>query len=84
MYENFLKSRSTRWVNHVAHMKETRGACRILVVKPEIKRPLGRLRHRWDDNIKMYLEGIGCEDVDWTHLAQDRVHWLTVPTIMNL
>jgi len=47
----------------------------ILVGKSEGKRPLGRRRHRWEDNIKMDLREIGWEAVDWMHLAQDRNHW---------
>ena len=51
-----IKSRRMRWAGHVAHMGERRGACRVLVGKPEGKKPLGRPRHRWEDNIKMDLE----------------------------
>jgi hypothetical protein len=51
-----------------------RNACRILVGKPEGKRPLGRPRHRWVDNIKMDLREIGWGDTDWINLAQDRDH----------
>ena len=51
-----IKSRRMRWARYVAHMGERRGACRVLVGKPEGKKPLGRPRHRWEDNIKMDLE----------------------------
>jgi hypothetical protein len=50
-----IKSRITRWTGHVARMEEGRGVCRILVGRPEGKRPLGRPRRRWEDNIKMEL-----------------------------
>jgi hypothetical protein len=56
-------------------MGEVRGAYNILVGKPEGRRPLGRPRHRWENNIKMNLREIGFGDVDWIHLAQDRVRW---------
>jgi hypothetical protein len=66
-------------------MGETRNAYRILVGKPERKRPLGRLRRRWVDNIKIDLREIGCDDVDWMDLAQDRDQWRAlVNTVMNL
>ena len=64
-----------RWVGHVAHMGERRGVYRVLVVKPEGKRPLGRTRHRWKDNIKMDLQEVGCGGVDWIELAEDRDRW---------
>ena len=54
-----LKSRRMRWAGHVAHMGERRGICRILVGKPQGKRPLGRPRHRWEDSIKMDLQKVG-------------------------
>ena len=69
-----VKSRRMRWAGHVARMGEGRGVHRILVGKPEGKRPLGRPRRRWEDNIKMDLEvGGGCGD--WMELAQDRDRW---------
>jgi hypothetical protein len=70
-----IKVRRMRWVGHVACMGEVRGAYNILVGKPEGRRPLGRPRHRWEDNIKMDLREIGFGDVDWIHLAQDRDKW---------
>jgi hypothetical protein len=66
-------------------MGETRNAYRILVRNPEGKRPLGRPRLRWVDNIKMDLEEIGWDDRDWIKLAQDRDQWRAlVNTVMNL
>jgi hypothetical protein len=67
-----VKSRRMRWVGHVARMGEDRGVHRVLVGKPEGKRPLGRPRHRWEDNIKMDLQEVGG---DWMELAQDRDRW---------
>jgi hypothetical protein len=64
---------------------ENRNAYRILVGKPEGKRPLGRPRSRWVDNIKMDLREIGWDAVDWIDLAQDRDQWKAlVNTVMNL
>ena len=58
---------------------------RVLVVKPEGKRPLGRSRRRWEDNIMMNIQAVGCGDVDWIELAQDRDRWRALVTaIMNL
>jgi hypothetical protein len=66
-------------------MGKKRNAYRILVGKPEGKRPLGRHRRRWEDNIRMDLEEIGWEVVDWVDLAQDRDQWRAlVNTVMNL
>jgi hypothetical protein len=56
-------------------MGEMRNTYKILVRKPEGKRPLGRCRHRWEDNIKKDFTEIRWEVVDWVHLAQDRDHW---------
>jgi hypothetical protein len=67
-----IKSRSIRWAGHVAWMGEGRGAYRVLVWKPEGKRPLGRPRCRWEDNIRMDLQEVGCWVMDWIGLAQDR------------
>ena len=70
---------------HVARMCEERGAYRVLVGKPEGKRPLGRPRRRWVHNIRMDLQEVGCGYVDWIGLAQDRDRWLTlVSAVMNL
>ena len=67
-----IKSRRMRWVGHVARMGEERGLYRVLVGKPEGKRPLGRPRRRWEDSIKMDLQEVGCEGMDGIELAQDR------------
>jgi len=70
---------------HVPRMGEGRGVFRVLVGKPEGKRPLERLRRRWEDNIKMDLQGMGCESMDWIELAYDRGRWRAlVNAIMNL
>jgi hypothetical protein len=61
------------------------GVYRVLVGRPEGKRPLGRSRHRWDDNIKLDLREIGIDGTNWIWLAEDRVHlWAFMNTIMNL
>ena len=66
-------------------MGERRGLHRVLVRKPEGKRPLGRPRCRWEDNIKMDLQEVGCRGVDWIELAQDRDRWRAlVNAVMNL
>ena len=70
-----IKSRRMRWAGHVARMGERRGLYRVLVGKPEGNRPLGRPRLRWEDNIKMDLQEVGCAGVDWIELAQDRDRW---------
>jgi hypothetical protein len=69
------KSRKMRWTGHVARMGEKKNAYRLLVDKPEGKRPLGRPRRRWVDNIKIDLVEIARDDVDWMGLAQDRDKW---------
>jgi hypothetical protein len=77
-FARVIKARRMRWVGHVAHMGEVRGAYNIMVGRPEGRRPLGRHRHMWEDNIKMDLGEIGFGDVDWIHLAQDRDRWRTL------
>jgi hypothetical protein len=73
-----------RWVGHVARMEEGRGVYRILVGNPEGRRPLGRPRRRWEDNIRMDLREVGCGCVDWMELAQDRDMWRAlVSAVMN-
>ena len=80
-----VKSRRMTWAGHVARMGEERGAYRVLVGKAEGKRPLGRPRSRWVDNIRMDLQEVGCGYVDWIGLAQDRDRWRTlVSAVMNL
>jgi hypothetical protein len=74
-----------RWTGQVARIGEKRNAYRILVVKPEGKRPLGRPRRRWVDNIKIDLRETGWDDVDWMDMAQDGDQWRAlVNTILNL
>jgi hypothetical protein len=80
-----IKSRRMRWAGHVARMEEKRNVYRLLVRKPEGKRPLGRPRRRRIDNIKMGLLEIGLNVVDWIGLAQDRYRWRAlVNAVMNL
>ena len=80
-----IKSRRMRWEWHVVRMGERRGVYRILMGKPEGKRPLGRPRRRWKDNSKMDLQVVGCGDMDWIDLAQDRDRWRAlVNVVMNL
>jgi hypothetical protein len=67
-----IKSRRMRWTGHVAWMVEGRGMYRFLVGKPEGKRPQGRPRHRWEDNIKMDLQEVGCGVMGWIELAGGR------------
>ncbi|KAJ4433943.1 hypothetical protein ANN_16262 [Periplaneta americana] len=70
-----IKSRRLRWAGHVARMSESRNAYRVLVGRPEGKRPLGKPRRRWEDNIKMDLREVGYDGRDWINLAQDRDQW---------
>jgi hypothetical protein len=80
-----VKSRRMRWTGHVARMGQGRGVYRVLVGKPEGKRPLGRPRRRWEDNIKMDLQEVGGACGDWMQLAQDRDRWRAlVSTVINL
>jgi hypothetical protein len=80
-----IKSRRVRWTRHVARMGEKTNAYRLLVGKPEERKPLGRPRRRWVDNIKMDLREIGWGGMDWIDLAQDRDSWMAlVNTVMNL
>jgi len=80
-----IKSRRMRWAGHVARMGEERVVYRVLVGKPERRRPLGRPRRRWVDNIRMDLQQVGCGYMDWIGLAQDRDGWRRlVSSVMNL
>ena len=80
-----IKSKRMRWAGHVASMCEERGVYRIMVGKPEVKRPLGRPRRRWVDNIRTDLQEVGFGYMDWIGLAQGRDRWRTVVSaVMNL
>ena len=80
-----IKSRRMRWAGHAARMREGRVVYRVLAGKPEGKRPLGRPRSRWEDNIKMDLQIVGCGGMDWIELALDRDRWRAlVNAAMNL
>jgi hypothetical protein len=80
-----MKARRMRWAGYVACMGEVRGAYNILVGRPEGRRPLGRPRRRWEDDIKMDLWETGFGDVDWINLALDTDKWrVLVNTVMNL
>jgi hypothetical protein len=79
-----IKARKMMWAGHVARMGERRGVYRILVGRPEGKRPLGRPRRMWEDNINMGLRETGIDGANWIRLAQDRVEcWAFVSTVMN-
>ena len=80
-----LKSRRLRWAGHVARMEQSRNAYRVLVGKTEGKRPLGRPRRRWEDNIKMDLREVGYDPGELVDLAEDRDQWRAyVRAVMNL
>jgi hypothetical protein len=80
-----IKWRRMRWARHVARIDEEREVYRVLVGKPEGRRPLRRPRCRWMDNIRTDLQEVGCGYMDWTGLVQDRDRWRTlVSAVMNL
>ena len=80
-----IKSGRMRWAGHVARMGEERGVYRVLVGKPEGRKPVGRPRRRWVDNIRMDLQEVGCGYMDWIWRTQDRNSWRTlVSAVMNL
>ena len=80
-----IKWRRIRWAGHIAHMGESRGLYTILVGRSEGKRTPRRPRHRWENNVKMDLQEMGCGGIDWIHLAQDRGRWWApVNAVMNL
>ena len=79
-----VKSRRMRWKGHVARMGEGRVVHRVLVGKPDGKRPLGRPRRRWEDNIKMDMQEVGEGGGNWMELVEDRERWRAlVSTVMN-
>jgi len=74
-----------KWVGHVASMGENGGVFRVLVGKLEGKKPLGRPRHRWEYNMTMDLQEMGCEGMDWINVAQDRDRWQALlNAVMNI
>ena len=80
-----IKSRRLRLAEHVARMEEGRSAFKVLAGKPTGKRPLGRPRRRWEDNIRMDLEGIGINARTWVDSAQDRNYWRALVNVaLNL
>jgi hypothetical protein len=79
-----IKSRRIRWAGHVARIGEEREVYRVLVGKPEGKRPLGRLRLMWEVNIRIDLQEVGCGGMDWIGLAQGRDRWRATDAVMNL
>jgi hypothetical protein len=80
-----IKLRRVRVAGHVARTGEGRGVYKVLVGRPEGKRPLGRPRRMWEDNIKMDLREIGIDGAKWIRLAQDRFQWRAfVNMVMNL
>ena len=79
-----VKWRRIRWAGHVVRMVERRGVYRVLVGKPGGKRPIGRPRRRWEDNIKVDLQEVGCGGLDWIELAQNEDRWrVLVNAVMN-
>jgi len=85
VYVPVIKSRRMKWAGHVARMGEERGVYRVMVGKLEGKRPLGRPRRRWVDNIRTDLQEVGCGYMDWIGPAQDRDRWRTlVSAVMSL
>jgi len=79
-----IKSRRMRWAGHVARIGEREGLYRVSVRKPEGRRPFGRPRRRWEDNIKIDLQEVGCGGMDWFELAEDRDRCRTlVNVVMN-
>jgi hypothetical protein len=77
-YYSVIKSRRMSWAGHVARMGKGRGAYRILVGRPEGRRPLGRPRRRWEDDFKIDLQEVGWGDMVWIDMAQDKDRWRAV------
>ena len=77
-----IKWRRMRWAGHVARMGEERELYRVLVGKPEGRRPLGRPRRRWVDNIRTDLQEVGCRYMDWIGLTKDRDRWRTILSVV--
>jgi hypothetical protein len=77
-----IKSRRISWAGHLVRMGDRKGVCRDLVGNRERKRPLGRPRRRWEDNIKMDLQEVGCGVMDLIELAQDRYRWRALVTVV--
>jgi hypothetical protein len=73
-----IKSRRMKWAGHVARLGEERSVYRVLVGKPEGKRPLGRPKCRWEDNINMDLQEVGCGGMDWIGLVWDKDRWRAI------
>jgi hypothetical protein len=71
-----------KWADHIARIGESRDAYRVLVGKREEKRQLRRPRRRWEDNIKMDIQEVGCEVMDWIDLAQDRNSWRAIVNVV--
>jgi len=80
--DRVTKPRRMRWAGNVARMWERRGIYRVLVGKPERKSPLGRPNHRWEDNIKMDIQEVGCEGKDWIELAEDSDRWRALVNVV--
>jgi len=78
-----IKLRRMRWAGQVAHMGQKRGVYRVLVGKPEAKRPDGRSRHRWEDNIMMDIQEVGCGGMDWSEPAQNRDRWRALVNVVT-
>ena len=79
-----VKLKRMRWAGHVARLGERRGVCRVLVGKPEGKRLLGRDRRRWEDNIMVDFQEVGCGGMDWIDLVQEWDRWRAlVNAVMN-
>jgi hypothetical protein len=80
-----IDSKRIRWAGNVARKGERRGVLRVLVVKPDDRRSLVRSRRRWEDNIKMDLQEVRCEGLNWIELAQDKDRWRAfMNAVMNL